>query len=421
MFPVDTYRDAVVGYRQGKRYVQVLSQKNPFQAAAAASAAPIRPNGIYAIAGGAGYLGLETARLLATKASVTIVLIGRKPEASLSPRQQTKMEEIRKLGSQIIYLEGDVTLLASCTEVIRNIEQRCGALHGIFIAIKNISHKLLEEVSFEELGKNIVAKIQGTWLLDNLTKHLPLDFIATFSSISSLTGGPTGGDCCASNLFLDSFGEWRNAQHRRTLTMNFTLIEADDGSLLSDRMSMIPPLSREEFVACLWTCLSSNIPFAVMADFSSRVMSRVLPFMKIHFADDLVSKFLTTTPEQRPAIAAQGENIPTFEEIVSILVHIWKDVLGLDDVDSRSQYFEIGGESISAVKLLHLTKVQLQVQLEIADLYSYPVLEDLARFIEGKMRPQGSAHKEPSSDVARILEEFQSGKIDIAGVYEQIR
>ena len=273
--------------------------------------------------------------------------------------------------------------------------------------MKNISHERLDTVAFERLSLNILAKVKGTWLLDTLTRKWPLDFMATFSSISSLTGGPTGADCCASNLFLDSFGDWRMDQGLTTVTMNYTLIAADDGSLLSDRMSMIPPLTKEEFLQTLDLCITKKMGFALIADFNAQVMNLVLPFMKIRFAPSLIREFEKAKLEI-PADQKEVRNDFTFEEMIVIMQKIWKDVLGFDEIDRKANFFEIGGESISAVKLLHLSKVQLQVALEISDLYSYPILEDLCRSIEERQKK-----KEDKKSLSQLLEDFQSGKINL--------
>lgn len=416
IFCSKSYTQAVVGYRNGKRHIQTLARKNVELIQERKTT--IRKHGVYLIAGGSGYLGLATARHLAEKENVTLILVGRKQPQALDKKQKTTIEEIQNLGSEVIYLEANVTDLVSCQNLISTVEQKWGVINGIFVAIKNISHKRLEEVPFAEFSSNIMAKVQGTWLLDHFTKHMPVDFMATFSSISSLTGGPTGADCSASNLFLDSFGDWRNSQGRTTITMNYTLIEADDGSLLSDRMSMIPPLSKEEFLGCLELCLSKNIDFAVMADFNSRVMNLVLPFMKIKFHSELSMQF-HESKESKFNRKSEPKSEITLNEIIHILEDIWKDVLGLEVVAKKANFFEIGGDSISAVKLLHLANMQLQVQLEISDLYSYPILEDLALSISNRLGKK----KDPKS-LGQLLEDFQAGKIDLsqtAEAYEQIR
>ena len=413
IFTQEPYKDAVVGYRNGKRYVQILERQNTDSLANRTFS--IRSEGVYLIAGGAGYLGLSTARLLARKNKVKIALFGRKEERALSEKQRKKIEEIRSLGSEIAYFSGDVTNKNSCQIVIDAVVKKWGPIHGIFASMKNISHQRLSDVSFENFKNNILAKVQGTWLLDHLTQTMPIDFLATFSSISSLTGGPTGADCCASNLFLDCFGDWRNGQGRETITMNYTLIEADDGSLLSDRMSMIPPLTKEEFLGCLELCLTKKIDFAVMADFNSHVMNLVLPFMKVRFGQELLHQFGQTIT----ASSAQAAPLNlTLQEGIEIMKRIWQNVLGTEEIDARSQFFELGGDSISAVKLLHLIKVQLQAQVEIADLYSYPILEDLCRWILNQPKKTDGI-----SSLEDLLAQIDSGKLnpqEAANAYKQV-
>ncbi len=402
IFKVEEFTDAVIGFRQNKRYIQMLERKEVLSLPHREIV--LRDHGVYAIAGGGGYLGLSTAKLLAEKKRVKIALFGRREISSLSEKQKTHIEEIKKLGSEVIYFSGDVTSYESCQTFLTAVENKWGAIHGLFVAMKNISHQRLDTVAFERFSANILAKVKGTWLLDTLTRKWPLDFFATFSSISSLTGGPTGADCCASNLYLDSFGDWRMAQGLTTVTMNYTLIEADDGSLLSDRMSMIPPLSREEFLQTLELCITKKMGFALISDFNAQVMNHVLPFMKIRFSPALIAEFEKAKPDMQKELKIDF----TFEEMVEIMQKIWKDVLGFEEIDRQANFFEIGGESISAVKLLHLAKVQLQVTLEISDLYSYPVLEDLCRSIEDRHKK-----KEDKNSLSQLLEDFQSGKLNL--------
>jgi len=118
-------------------------------------------------------------------------------------------------------------------------------------------------------------------------------------------------------------------------------------------------------------------------------------------------------------LKVQKTNI-TFDEVLSILTEIWKDIL--DHQNNRSKcktFFEIGGESISAVKLLHHINIQLQTKLEIADLYSYSTLEVLAEEILKRQNP-----KIEQNSMGDLLNDLQSGKVDInqaMHAYEQIR
>lgn len=410
------YKDAVVAIRKGKRFVQIIDRVNLSEIKD--RRVSIRENGVYVIAGGTGYLGMQTALLLARKARVKIALLSRRPSSELTEKHQMQFEEIRKNGSEVIFIQTDVTNPKSCQEAINAINSQFGTINGVFVANKNISHQRLDVVSYDFIRSNILSKLRAVWLLDYLTAGQNLDFMATFSSISSLTGGPTGADCCASNLFLDSYGDYRNDLGKTTITMNFTLIEADDGSLLSDRLTMIPPLTKEEYIRCLEIFLTKELNFAAMADFNSHVMTLVLPFMKLRFSENLLREFnsASQTTAKKDAVGNASKTLPSkknermaFEEILGLMKKIWMDVLGYTELEDEANFFDIGGDSISAVKLLHLAKVQLQVDLNVSDLYSYPIVKDLCKYVNKKL------YGEESSDqsLKKLLEGIDSGSMEL--------
>ncbi len=419
IFNAAGYKDAVVAYRQQKRYVQILQREIIEDLEDRAPL--IKEGGVYIITGGLGYLGLQTAMALAKQKNVKIALLGRRDASKITPKQLDSLNAIKQLGSEIVYIQADVTHPDECRKAIQQVSASFGDCHGLFVAIKNISHQRLDEVRFENFSTNILSKLRGVWLLDQLTKHMQPDFMATFSSISSLTGGPTGADCCASNLFLDSYGDYRNMHGKTTITMNYTLIEADDGSLLSDRLSMIPPLTQEEFLACLHICLTKNIPVAVMSYFDSRVMKMVLPFMKVRFSTPMLAEFeaagdkpLAMPGPQMPGNENRSDNPHlALEDLVSTMQRIWKDVLGYTEIEEQANFFDKGGDSISAVKLIHLTKLQLQIELQVTDLYAYPRLCDLCQHIHEKLSGQSTSQSKDKMLLKQLLDGMDSGAVDL--------
>lgn len=402
----EPFSDHIIGYRNGQRYKQVLERMdldNPKER----SEDLICEGDTFIIAGGAGYLGLETAKHLATKAKVNIILCGRKDLSFINDHKEVhpsqmhtelleKVSKIKNLGSTITYIHGDVTTPDGCASVVAQTRERFGQVSGIFLAIKNISHKRIDEVADHEFKENILAKLNSVYYLSKFTEDFSLKLFVTFSSISSLTGGPTGADCSASNLFLDSYGDYGNyTLGRTTLTLNYTLINADDGSLDSDRMSMIPPLSREECMQCLDLLLTRDINFAVMADFEPRVMKMVLPYIKINFSQELLTTFsddsstktrlkLIQVDEQQSAKVV-NENIAegtiSASDVTVIVKQIWVDVLGHNDFSETTNFFDAGGDSISAVKMMDSLHKKFPTKLEVATLYSHPCISELSVYI----------------------------------------
>lgn len=65
------------------------------------------------------------------------------------------------------------------------------------------------------------------------------------------------------------------------------------------------------------------------------------------------------------------------------LVAIWRDVLDLEEVSVRADFFESGGDSLSLVRLLTEINWTHQVDLGIPELLQNPTVESTARLIDG--------------------------------------
>jgi hypothetical protein len=69
------------------------------------------------------------------------------------------------------------------------------------------------------------AKVDGAWILHELTQHTPLDFFVLFSSVASLMASPGLGNYAASNAFLDALAHYRRQRGLPALTVNWGVWE----------------------------------------------------------------------------------------------------------------------------------------------------------------------------------------------------
>ncbi|HMQ46405.1 MAG TPA: amino acid adenylation domain-containing protein [Saprospiraceae bacterium] len=68
------------------------------------------------------------------------------------------------------------------------------------------------------------------------------------------------------------------------------------------------------------------------------------------------------------------------------LLALWKKVLQLDVISTQDSFFEIGGHSLSAVRLLYLIQNTFSIDLKLSDIFSHPSIEQLAVLIRQKER-----------------------------------
>ncbi|AKP53836.1 non-ribosomal peptide synthetase [Cyclobacterium amurskyense] len=64
---------------------------------------------------------------------------------------------------------------------------------------------------------------------------------------------------------------------------------------------------------------------------------------------------------------------------------IWSVALGLDKIDITDNFFEIGGHSLIAVKVMTLIEKELGTRLPLSILFKYPTIQKLGSFLESKV------------------------------------
>ncbi len=64
--------------------------------------------------------------------------------------------------------------------------------------------------------------------------------------------------------------------------------------------------------------------------------------------------------------------------VESVVTQIWRDLLGVDDVGLDEDFFDLGGHSLIAIRLMSRLGRDLGVRLELADLLGAPTIETLA-------------------------------------------
>jgi acyl carrier protein len=73
------------------------------------------------------------------------------------------------------------------------------------------------------------------------------------------------------------------------------------------------------------------------------------------------------------------------------LASIWKHLLRLDKVGINDNFFEIGGHSLLAMRLIAAISKQMNVDLSIRILFQFKTIYELGRYIEIQTQSAPSA------------------------------
>src|ERR1700685_3310763 len=80
---------------------------------------------------------------------------------------------------------------------------------------------------------------------------------------------------------------------------------------------------------------------------------------------------------------------PSTDNTEKQLAAIWAEVLSLESVEVDQNYFDLGGDSSTAVRMFAEIDKVFKVKLPLATLYETPTIEELARVLRGELASSG--------------------------------
>jgi polyketide synthase PksN len=240
--------DTRIRYQKGKRWVAGWKE---IEVSPTEVVLPWKDRGVYLITGGAGGLGLIFAREIARQArEAVLVLVGRSP---LHRDKQEKLDELQGLGARIEYRQVDVTQPQAAADLLRDILDKFGNLHGILHCAGVIRDNFILKKTGQELQEVLAPKVCGLVNLDRASKDLNLDFLVLFSSLTGGLGNPGQADYAAANAFMDAYARYRNllaaAKQRqgKTLSIDWPLwqeggmqVDEETRKIMRQSLGMIP-------------------------------------------------------------------------------------------------------------------------------------------------------------------------------------
>jgi acyl carrier protein len=89
----------------------------------------------------------------------------------------------------------------------------------------------------------------------------------------------------------------------------------------------------------------------------------------------------------RPERAGQEEYVPPGDAIQEKLVKIWSEVLNLEKkkIGIDSDYFDLGGHSLNAIRMLGRIEKEWEVKLDMEDILTITTIRGLSNIIKEKL------------------------------------
>lgn len=368
-----------------------------------------KDQGVYLITGGLGGIGLSITKQLATMTSASIVLIARTviPESkdwetwlahhtSAHPHYAVinTLFFLKAQGASISVYAADVASYVQMSKVVSSIQSEIGIIQGIIHAAGVPGFGLIQKKNSEDIDKVLRPKILGTYVLSQLFKTKPLDFVMFFSSLTALTGSIGQLDYAAANASLDAF-PYAHCFHDKTQVTTINWNGWLEAGMFAEALKVSENLGRdlkgfnknntlvaEEGMLCLAFSIEKKLKNLIISRFKLDVLIQ----------DKLKNKLSSVI--SHPAIRkGNTENKETLEEKI---VSIFKRVLGVEKINLEDDFFYLGGDSLSALNLIDILEKQCGARLSLNQLYDMTTPLQLAKFIDQ------STCKKPKSPIVLL-------------------
>jgi acyl transferase domain-containing protein/thioesterase domain-containing protein len=271
-----TTDEGIMALRSGARWLLGYEQRDLPAAAEGGQAlaglpSHLRDRGVYLITGGLGGVGSLVAEWLARTCKARLVLIGRRElpgrdswdahlasvgadDAVGSAIQKVRLLE--SLGAEVLVGSADVSNVAQMRTVMGDVQDRFGAVHGVFHAAGVIHDELLAVKEQATVERVMSPKVQGAMVLEEVVGPTPLDFMVLFSSTSAVLGPPGQVDYVAANAFLNAFARKRSSNGKPTVAVQWgvwnrvgmTAAAASNGGNVAGRPELVSEPMFDELV-----------------------------------------------------------------------------------------------------------------------------------------------------------------------------
>ena len=421
-----------VAYRNGQRFVEEFQELDLNNISG--QEIPIQTEGVYLITGGAGGLGLEFGKYLASKNKVNLALINRsglpernswneiitKNEDQKFIKKITAIQEMEKEGAEVSCYSADVSNCDEMKRILDELRRKYGKVNGIIHGAGVAGDGFIINKDERVFREVLAPKVQGTWIIDQLTQNDNPDFFVMFSSITALFGGPGQGDYTAANSFLDSYAAYRAGKGKKTLTINWpawkeTGMAVDYGA---NQDSVFKALFTKQALRHFEKAIKSNINrifigtlnkgHFLIEEFPIQMHQDLkwYPYKRNDVLDE------NNTNKKNNSIAINEHGNHEFNNIEQEISNVWARVLGLNTIDIYETFSNLGGNSILAVKLHRELEVVYPGLLDIADIFTYTTVKEMTEYVTQKITKDNKLKLPEGNDgFEELLEKLSKGEM----------
>ncbi|ACS86841.1 SDR family NAD(P)-dependent oxidoreductase [Musicola paradisiaca] len=379
--------ETLIAFRAGQRWV-FAAEPLPLAPVSASQTQA----GVYIITGGLGQFGLATASyfierdpqarvILTSRADVGLYHGQRAAQGDIETTRLAALEALWRKGAQVDVVQTDAGDEHQVNALLEQTIARYGKVTGLVHAaglIGEQTHISFIESDREHCERIFRAKVQGTQILIDALKDIPIQFVMFVSSLSPLLGGLGLTAYAAANSFMDSCATRlnRESQDKHWVSVNW------EGWI------------RQGGVSADYDELGKTFQQLSLSDTEIRLcFERILAHPAL--SNVVVSTGSLTERLQRwSTIAGMAEITGTIDESLTlgtrrddkatVILDMARQLLGNPALGPDDDLFKFGADSLTAIQLIARIRDLFKVDLPMQTLFDRPTVTSLVCSISAK-------------------------------------
>lgn len=111
-----------------------------------------------------------------------------------------------------------------------------------------------------------------------------------------------------------------------------------------------------------------------------RIPLPTYPFERKRYWPETKAKIISKSTEKQLQVSRKKIN----SDITTELVGIWQNILGLKNIDTKKSFFDIGGNSLSAIRIIAEIKGRLDKNISMNEFFKHPKIYEIAEILKHK-------------------------------------
>lgn len=404
-----------VAWRGAERYVERLARiPGPVPAGNWA----VRADAGYVISGGLGGLGLAMAGWLVERGARHLCLLGR---SAPSAAARAQLDELERRGVTVKIAAVDVADEAGLRRELDAWRlDGAPAVRGVVHAAGVWRDLPMGQMSAEDLATVLAPKVAGTLALERCV-GADLDFFLSCSSLSAVLPAHGQANYAAGNAFLDAHAQWRRAQGRAGLSINWGpwsgigFGASDHGRRAHERLESFglrriapaPALAalgallarggaQAAVVTVDWALLARvDAPLARTALLTEVAGPLVAPATSAEPLAGMGQRVAAATPAEQPALVCAG--------VAEIIARVFRRPVA--ELRRDEPLPNLGLDSLMAVEIKNRIRAEFGLDVPLARFLEGSSADGLAEFTAAAWT-EGAADRATGGDAAPATEEF---------------